>query len=149
MPDESNFTYPSFIDTLLSNATGANGYYGVFTANMHTDLVESPGSDSIIAEAQKFGVPVISSLQMLTWLDGRNNSTFGSLSWSSNTLSFSITAATGSRNIQAMVPMKAGTTTLRSIKKSGVTVSFTTQTIKGLQYAFFAASTGSYTATYQ
>ena len=149
MPDEANDTYPAFVNTLLNNALGTPGYYGVFTANMHTDNAESPGSDAIASAAQAQGVPVITSLQMLTWLDGRNNSAFGSLSWSSNTLSFSITAATGSRNIQAMVPMKAGTTTLRSIKKSGVTVSFTTQTIKGLQYAFFAASTGSYTATYQ
>ena len=61
-----------------------SGYYGVFTANMHTDLVESSGSDSIVAEAQR----VRSAGDFLTpdaYLAGRsvNNSTFGSLSWSS------------------------------------------------------------------
>ena len=39
MTDESGQTFPSTIDTLLDNALGAEGYYGVFTANMHTDTV--------------------------------------------------------------------------------------------------------------
>ncbi len=37
MTDESGQTYPATIDTLLDNALGPLGYYGVFTANMHTD----------------------------------------------------------------------------------------------------------------
>ena len=37
MTDESGQTYPCTIDTLLDNALGPEGYYGVFTANMHTD----------------------------------------------------------------------------------------------------------------
>ena len=37
MTDESGQTYPEHIDTLLDNALGSKGYYGVFTANMHTD----------------------------------------------------------------------------------------------------------------
>ena len=34
------------------------GYYGVFTANMHTDLVDSPGSEAIITSALARSVPV-------------------------------------------------------------------------------------------
>ena len=37
MTDESGQTYPFTIDTLLDRALGPEGYYGVFTANMHTD----------------------------------------------------------------------------------------------------------------
>ncbi len=37
MTDESGQSYPFTIDTLLDNAVGPLGYYGVFTANMHTD----------------------------------------------------------------------------------------------------------------
>ena len=37
MTDESGQTYPFTIDTLLDRALGAEGYYGAFTANMHTD----------------------------------------------------------------------------------------------------------------
>ena len=37
MTDESGMTYSTHISTLLDNAIGAPGYYGVFTMNMHTD----------------------------------------------------------------------------------------------------------------
>ena len=37
MTDESGQTYPFTVDTLLDRALGPLGYYGVFTANMHTD----------------------------------------------------------------------------------------------------------------
>ena len=48
MTDESGQTEPFNIDTLLDNALGPEGYYGVFTANMHTDDASSPGSDAIV-----------------------------------------------------------------------------------------------------
>ena len=37
MTDESGQTYPFTIDTLLDRALGSTGYYGAFTANIHTD----------------------------------------------------------------------------------------------------------------
>ena len=43
MTDESGQTYPFTIDTLLDRALGPEGYYGVFTANMHTDNATSAG----------------------------------------------------------------------------------------------------------
>ncbi len=42
MTDESGQTFPFNIDALLDNAIGVNGYYGAFTANMHTDSTQSP-----------------------------------------------------------------------------------------------------------
>jgi len=74
MTDESFQTYPFHIDSLLDRAVGPEGCYGVFTANMHTDSPTSPGSDAIVASAKAHGVPVVSARQMLTWLDGRNDS---------------------------------------------------------------------------
>ena len=68
---------PATIDTLLDNALGPLGYYGVFTANMHTDSATSSGADAIVASAQARNVPVVSARQMLDWLDGRNASSFG------------------------------------------------------------------------
>ena len=81
MTDESKQTFPFTIDTLLTRRWEPEGYYGVFTANMHTDPVAHAGSDAIVASAQARGVPIVSSKQMLTWLDGRNGSTFSSISW--------------------------------------------------------------------
>ena len=42
----------------------------------------------IITSAQARGVPIVSGRQMLEWLDGRNNSSFGGLTWNgaANTL---------------------------------------------------------------
>jgi hypothetical protein len=148
MTDESGQTFPFNIDTLLDNALGSTGYYGVMTANMHTDSASHAGSDAIVASAQTRGVPIVSAQQMLTWLDGRNGSSFGSISWSGSALSFSITTATGSNGLQAMLPNTSTAGTLASLTLNGGAVTFTTQTIKGIAYAVFAAAAGSYVATY-
>lgn len=148
MTDESGITYSDFINQFLDKAQGSEGYYGVFCANMHTDNASSDGSDAIIASAQAHQVPVISAKQMLDWLDGRNNSSFGSITWNGNTLNFTITAANGSNNMQAMLPMNSQTSRLQSVSLNGGAVTFNTQIIKGVEYAFFNATTGNYTAVY-
>ena len=148
MTDESGQTYPFTIDTLLDNALGTPGYYGVFTANMHTDSASHAGSDAIVASAQARGVPIVSARQMLAWLDGRNGSTFGALAWSGNALSFTITAAAGANGLRAMLPATSTAGTLASLTVNGTPVAFTTQTIKGIAYAVFPAASGSYVATY-
>jgi hypothetical protein len=148
MTDESGQSFPFTVDSLLDKALGAEGYYGAFTANMHTDQVASTGSDAIVASAVARGVPIVSSRQMLTWLDGRNNSFFGSLAWSGTTLSFSVNVATGGNGLQAMLPTNAAGKALSTITRGGSSVPFTTQTIKGIQYAVFSATTGAYQATY-
>ena len=40
MDDEASQAYPATVNALLDAAVGAKGYYGVFTANMHTDQVD-------------------------------------------------------------------------------------------------------------
>ena len=109
MTDESGQTYPFTIDTLLDNALGTAGYYGVFTANMHTDSAPIAGSDAIVASAQARGVPVVSAPP-----DARPGSTaatapsFGAIAWSGNTLSFRVTAGAGANGLRAMVPATFG-----------------------------------------
>jgi hypothetical protein len=150
MTDETNMNYTNFCNTVLDKAIGSEGYYGVFTTNMHTDNTTSAGSDAIIASAQARQIPVISSRQMLTWLDGRNNSSFGNMVWSNNQLTFTVTALSSANNLKAMLPLNSATGQLISITRNGNTIGFTTQTIKGMQYAFFATATGNntYVATY-
>ena len=77
--DESDMNIPAHIAALLDRALGPQGYYGVFTMNMHTDRPVTLGADAIVAAAQARGVPVISAEQMLDWLEGRNNSSFAGL----------------------------------------------------------------------
>jgi hypothetical protein len=149
--DESGMTYATHINTLLDNAIGPKGYYGVFTANIHTDIQKanrSNGSDTIIASARQRQIPVVSAKQMLTWLDGRNSSSFGDMSWAGNVLYFSIAVGEGANNLRAMLPLIAAGGQLTGLMVNGSPATYTTDTVKGMQYAFFPASNGSYVATY-
>ncbi|MBL7744893.1 MAG: DUF4082 domain-containing protein, partial [Chitinophagaceae bacterium] len=150
MTDESGIGVADFCDALLDKAIGAEGYYGVFTANMHTDTADHTGSNAIIASAQARGIPVISAKQLLTWLDGRNNSYFGNITWNGSVMSFQITAFSGAYNLRAMLPIFSENAQLISLSMNGSPLLYTTQTIKGMQYAFFdvAAGTNNYTAVY-
>ncbi len=146
--DESGQDVAANIKALLDGATGSNGYYGVITANMHADAVESPGADAIVASAKSHGVPVVSSKQMLTWLDGRNGSSFTGIAWAGNRLSFTVNAAAGSNGLRGMVPAVSNGGSIASITRNGSAVAITPQRIKGVDYAFFDADGGNYVATY-
>ena len=148
MTDESGQAFPFTSDTLLDRALGAEGYYGTFVANMHTDTVVHAGSVAIVASAQARGVPVISAKQLLDWVDGRNQSTFDNLVWAGNTLTFSITAAPGSRGLRALMPTASPAGSLTGISRGGVPLDYSVQTTKGVSYAMFDASGGAYLAQY-
>lgn len=153
MTDESGQDYPFTIDTLLNRALGAEGYYGVFTVNAHTDWNDDnqgpyPISDAVVTSALARGVPVITARQLLTWLDGRNQSSFGALAMSGPTLTFTVTPHAGAVGLQAMLPTQSAQGPLSGLTRNGSPVSFSTQTLKGVQYALFSAAAGSYAATY-
>ncbi len=148
MTDESGQVYPMTIDSLLNRATGAQGYYGVFCANMHTDDSVSSGSDAIIASAQALQIPVVSSRQMLDWLDARNNSTFSNYTWSNGTLGFTVTQDPKALNLKGMLPQTISAGSFISLTQNGLAANTTIETIKGISYVFFDAGNGNYVATY-
>ena len=148
MNDEANQSYPFTVDTLLDRALGPLGYYGVFTACHHTDFATIQQSDTTIASAIARNVPVVSAKQMLEWLDGRNGSSFGSIAWSPGALTFTIDASPAARGLTAMVPTQAKGGALIGLTRDGVPVGTDPRTVKGVEYAFFPASSGSYVATY-
>ena len=150
MTDESAQTFPMNANVLLDNAINL-GYYGAFTANMHTDFNPSNGqtwSNAIVGSAMARNVPVITARQMLDWLDGRNASTFQSIAWSANVLSFNISVGSGATGLHALVPAVAGSGSISGITLNGASVPYTTQTIKGVSYAAFAAGAGAYQVAY-
>jgi hypothetical protein len=148
LTDESGQTIPTEIKALLDKALGAEGYYGVITANMHTDNDVSVGADQIVAEATSRGVPVISAKQLLTWIDGREGSSFQSVAYSANKLTFTVSPGAGARNLRAMVPTHTTKGSLISLTRAGSNVPTTIRTVKGVEYAFFDAVGASYVATY-
>ena len=118
---------------------------------MHTDFTTGAGqtgSDAIVASAQARGVSVITAKQLLTWLDGRNGSAFQSMTWNGTTLSFTVSVGTGANGLQILLPSVVSAGTLSTLTLNGSAVAFTTQTIKGIQYAVFQVGTGTYQATY-
>jgi Domain of unknown function (DUF4082)/Bacterial Ig-like domain/Purple acid Phosphatase, N-terminal domain len=148
MTDESGQSYPFTPDTLLDRALGPLGYYGAFVANMHTDSEVTFQDDALVASARARGVPMVSGRQFLDWVDGRNGSSFGGLAFANNTLSFTVAAGTGANGLTAMVPTAGNGTNLATLSRNGNPVSFTRQTIKGLEYAVFPATPGAYQAGY-
>jgi hypothetical protein len=147
----------SYLSTLLDNAFD-KGYYGVFTANNHNDLDPDAGNvaggDAVIhavqAKAASRGVeiPIVSARQMLEWLDGRDGSSFQGLSFAGGQLTFRIARGPNTTGLRAMLPMNASTGALQGLSRDGQAVDFTAQTFRGVVYATFDASAGSYVATY-
>jgi WD40 repeat protein len=149
MTDESGQQYPFTINTLLDRALGSTGYYGAFTINAHTDVVFSDPAEKVVTSALARSVPIITSKQMLTWLDGRNSSSFQSITWNGKTLSFKVQRGNGANGLQGLIPLTSATgNTLKTLKLNGKTRSFSTENIKGIAYAKFSAAAGSYVATY-
>jgi hypothetical protein len=148
MTDESGQTYPYTVDTLLDRAVGSEGYYGAYTVNAHTDLGSSSVADAVVASAKARSVPIVSAKQMLAWLDARNASSFGGIGFNAGVLSFTITRDPQANGLQAMLPARFGGSALSAIRLGTTTVPFTTSVVKGVEYAFFTANAGSYTANY-
>ena len=158
MTDESGQEYPFTIDALLDRALGSEGYYGAFTINAHTDVAQILESNTVLASAPPRGVPIVSSKQMLDWLDFRNSSSFGlgSSAWTGNALSFTVTPgvvgpgqSVPTNGLQVLLPVKSAAGLLTNLTLNGsTTVPFTNQTIKGMDYAAFTGAGGSYVATY-
>jgi hypothetical protein len=147
--DEAGQTPTKNIDTLLDNALGPLGYYGVFTVNAHTDKPTSEEGDAVIKAAVERHVPVVSGRQMATWLDGRNASSFGSTTWDGTTLHFTVHQGVGANGLDALLPAHDSTgATITTVTEDGNPVPLTIETVKGIRYDRFAATTGAYTATY-
>jgi hypothetical protein len=143
IPDESGLDITNSINTLLDNAIN-KGYCGAFVMNMHTDTAMHIGSDQIITSAMTRQIPVITSKQMLTWLDNRNGTVFTHVSWDNITKTLSFTLTTKAHNLQVMVPAHSIDGELMQVIENGTPIEFTIQTIKGIEYGFFPGSTHDY-----
>ncbi|WP_298231779.1 N,N-dimethylformamidase beta subunit family domain-containing protein [uncultured Azohydromonas sp.] len=148
MTDESGQSYPYTVNTLLDRALGAEGYYGAYTVNAHTDQAIIDEATTVVASAKARGVPVVSARQMLTWLDARNASAFSAMSWNGSALNFSVSRSPAANGLQGMLPRRSGGNVLTGLTRGGSAVAFSVKVVKGVEYAFFNADSGSYVATY-
>ena len=75
-------------------------------------------------------------------------SSFSSLAWNAGTLTFTTTIGSGANGLQTLLPTQGPAGTLRRITCGGTSRSFSTQTMKGVQYAMFTAVGGTCQARY-
>jgi hypothetical protein len=148
LTDESGQDIPVEFDELLNKALGPEGYYGVFTANMHTDLADHTGADAIVEESLGRSVPVVSAKQMLNWVDGRNDSSLQNVSFGGGLLRFSVVRAGGALGLETMVPASSSAGEVTQVVRDGAPVTVTRRTIKGIDYATFDSSSGDYVVAY-
>ena len=150
MTDESDQTYPAH-DRHAARQR-ARVRWATTACSPRTCTPTAPrasGADAIVASAKSRGVPVVSARQMLTWLDGRNASSFKELEWDNGQLRFTIDPAAGANGLQAMAPVETGAGELSGITRAGNPVTTQVETIKGIAYATFPAAAGAYVATYE
>ena len=149
MTDESGQRYPHTVDTLLDGALGAEGFYGAFVANMHTDVYPEPEADAIFSSAMSRGVPIISAQQLLTWVDARNGPSFSSIAWDSsrNQETFSVQARPGATGLQAMLPVPGGYK-VGGVLSNGIAITYYYASVKGFQYVMFETGTGNYVVSF-
>ena len=127
------------INSLLDKALGPQGYYGVFGARYdYTDGFD----ERLLDSARARGVSLVSAQQLLTWLDGRNSSSFGDRRSDSGRLTFKITVGAGADNLYVIIPNQDFSSQVTSVKIQGTPVPFTVETIKGRAYVVFPAANG-------
>jgi hypothetical protein len=139
---------PSTVDqtamnTLVTNATGSNAYYGYFTILCHLDnlAISNTCASSALSIAQSNGIPMVSAKQAEAFWDGRNNTTISNVQYGTGSLAFTVDAQTN--NLQEMIPTSYGNKTLTSITVDSASTPFTTQTINGVPYAIVTVPSGS------
>lgn len=143
--NESGLTSQAVAD-FLDRAIGPEGYYGVF--GTHYDYSDT--FDQTLQQlAAARGITTVSAKQVLDWTDARNSSTMKNMAWNGSELSFttSVDARAGSM-LRTMLPVANGAGTLAAVTRDGTPVTFTTEVIKGVNYAFFPGVNGAYVATY-
>ena len=87
---------------------------------------------------------------LLDFTEARNAAKFNNLNWNGTTLSFDYLAPISGQDLTLMVPARVGSSDLLSITYDGNSTPYTTETIKGQDYALFTTQSagGSVVASY-
>ena len=103
-----------------------------------------PGQQTIVNAALARGVPVVSARQMLTWLDGRNGSSFAEPRLERQRPDLLDRGRRRRQRPAGHAARRSGPNgSLDDARRATATRSpFTTQTIKGVEYAVFSAAAG-------
>lgn len=138
---------PEAIEALISAARDDRGYFGVL--GTHFDFSDDFGRQ-LMDTATRLDVPMISAKQLLEFTDGRNASTVTDLVTEKGEVGFTVSSDSRVEGmLQVMLPVRSDTGELSALRSEGEKVSFKIRTIKGIDYAFFTAESGIYSAEYR
>jgi len=84
----------------------------------------------------------------LTWLDGRNGSSFQRLTWDGQNLEFTVSVGQGGNGIRTLVPIKSAGGVLREIAVDDNPINYIKRWFTGMEYAEFSSPPGRYRASY-
>ena len=105
-------TYPHFVMLCLTKLSDRKVIMVYLPPICISITANHAGANAIVASAQARGIPVVSSKQMLDWLDGRNGSSFEYIIWNTDQLSFTVNVGAGALNLRGMIPVVSDVGTL-------------------------------------
>ena len=149
MTDESGQTYPVHGQhAARPRARRAGLLRRVHRQHAHRRRERTRARTRSSPRRRRAACPVVSAQQMLTWLDGRNASSFDPIAYSSGDPQLPRHGRRGRDR-----PARHGAGDVRrharsAMTRDGAPLTFTRETIKGVEYATFPASIGAYTASY-
>ena len=153
IPDETLQNEPTTINTLLDNALGATGYYAVVTTNMHTDSTATQSAAWATATGVFGAEPGRprghrqADADLARWPQQYRLQRDHLERHGAHTLVRHLSGQRLERYASHAPGFDSGGS-LTTLTLGGSALSFTLQTIKGIQYAVFSATAGSYVATY-
>jgi len=144
--NESWDASPVPVEKMLERALGPDGFYGAF--GTHYDFSDD-FDRQLMNVATRLKVPMISAAQLLEWTDSRAASSIEDYDWANGTLSFTVHADEQTNGaLTVLLPLESESGRLSTVSQDGRRVTYQTQTIKGVEYAFLTAASGEMTAEY-
>lgn len=136
------------ITALIEAARDDRGFVGAF--GTHYDFSD-PFDRVLVDVARRHDVPMVSAQQMLDFTDGRYASQFVRPVYRDGHLRFGLRVDARSKGLlEAMLPVRASGRELVRVTRDGTDVAIEKRTIRGVEYAFFAAETSAgYEAVYE
>ena len=138
----------SIIEGMFQSAQ--SGYYSAFVANVHHVRYNNSRGDPtqawaklVWAYAQANNIPMWSAEHLATFTQARDASHFGNVRWASGSLTFDFSAPSAGQPITLMVPTSKGGSHLLTITIDGAPRTYTTDTVKGIEYALFTVTSAS------
>jgi hypothetical protein len=128
------------------------GDYAALMTQFHVDYINETKQwvEDTLAYANSKNVPILNADQWLTFTETRHDTNLTTIRWNPLTASvtFNMTsAATPNVNLTTIMPLTYNGYPLISIKVDGVLKSFSVQTIKGTNVAFFTVPAGNHSVS--